>query len=184
MIHCFLFLLYVSTIILLTLPFLLTGSISFCFKTLKRHVWTVQWLPYSLFFKFSGQESFSFQAFFCCCFSSLNFIACMLKCILFHCWRDLFESCCFSCFNYSVMLNCILFLCWRKLFESSASMNTTAVKSLMSALHQLSSQHISGRSQLSGQQIVSISFSVERMASILVNNLHSGFFLYLEHSFR
>jgi len=120
----------------------------------------------------------------CCCFSSLNFIACMLKCILFHCWRDLFESCCFSCFNYSVMLNCILFLCWRKLFESSASMNTTAVKSLMSALHQLSSQHISGRSQLSGQQIGSISFSVERMASILINNLHSGFFLYLEHSFR
>ncbi|RLN22029.1 hypothetical protein C2845_PM07G24560 [Panicum miliaceum] len=59
-----------------------------------------------------------------------------------------------------------------QLFESSALMNIAAVKSLLSALHQLSSQHISGSSQLSGQQIGSISFSVERMASILVNNLH------------
>ncbi|CAL4973786.1 unnamed protein product [Urochloa decumbens] len=59
-----------------------------------------------------------------------------------------------------------------QLFESSALMNIAAVKSLLSALHQLSSQHISGNSQLSGQQIGSISFSVERMTSILVNNLH------------
>ncbi|XP_039808761.1 protein MON2 homolog isoform X2 [Panicum virgatum] len=59
-----------------------------------------------------------------------------------------------------------------QLFESSALMNIAAVKSLLSALHQLSSQHISGSSQLSGQQIGSISFSVERMASILINNLH------------
>ncbi|VAH80547.1 unnamed protein product [Triticum turgidum subsp. durum] len=51
-------------------------------------------------------------------------------------------------------------------------MNVAAVKSLLSALHQLSSQHISGNSQLSGQQIGSIAFSVERMTSILVNNLH------------
>lgn len=59
-----------------------------------------------------------------------------------------------------------------QLFESSALMNIAAVKSLLSALHQLSSQHISGNSQLSGQQIGSIAFSVERMMSILVNNLH------------
>ncbi|TVU34939.1 hypothetical protein EJB05_16797 [Eragrostis curvula] len=59
-----------------------------------------------------------------------------------------------------------------QLFESSALMNIAAVKSLLSALHQLSSQHISGNSQLSGQQIGCISFSVERMTSILVNNLH------------
>nr|CAB3474415.1 unnamed protein product [Digitaria exilis] len=58
------------------------------------------------------------------------------------------------------------------LFESSALMNIAAVKSLLSALHQLSSQHMSGSSPLSGQQIGSISFSVERMTSILVNNLH------------
>ncbi|VAH64546.1 unnamed protein product [Triticum turgidum subsp. durum] len=51
-------------------------------------------------------------------------------------------------------------------------MNVAAVKSLLSALHQLSSQHISGNSQLSGQQIGSIAFSVERMTSILINNLH------------
>ncbi|GJM92979.1 hypothetical protein PR202_ga09489 [Eleusine coracana subsp. coracana] len=69
------------------------------------------------------------------------------------------------------MLNYILFLLL-KLFESSALMNIAAVKSLLSALHQLSSQHISGNSQLSGQQIGCISFSVERMTSILVNNLH------------
>ncbi|XP_021311537.1 protein MON2 homolog isoform X3 [Sorghum bicolor] len=59
-----------------------------------------------------------------------------------------------------------------QLFESSALMNIAAVKSLLSALHQLSSQHISGSSQLSVQQIGSISFSVERMTTILVNNLH------------
>ncbi|VAH64541.1 unnamed protein product [Triticum turgidum subsp. durum] len=59
-----------------------------------------------------------------------------------------------------------------QLFESSALMNVAAVKSLLSALHQLSSQHISGNSQLSGQQIGSIAFSVERMTSILINNLH------------
>lgn len=59
-----------------------------------------------------------------------------------------------------------------QLFESSALMNVTAVKSLLSALHQLSSQHISGNSQLSTQQIGSIAFSVEHMTSILVNNLH------------
>ncbi|KAL5227929.1 hypothetical protein ABZP36_016194 [Zizania latifolia] len=59
-----------------------------------------------------------------------------------------------------------------QLFESSALMNIAAVKSLLSALHQLSSQHISGNSQLSGQQIASVAFSVERMTSILVNNLH------------
>ncbi|XP_051226815.1 uncharacterized protein [Lolium perenne] len=59
-----------------------------------------------------------------------------------------------------------------QLFESSSLMNVTAVKSLLSALHQLSSQHISGNSQLSGQQIGSIAFSVEHMTSILVNNLH------------
>ncbi|EMS56673.1 Protein MON2-like protein [Triticum urartu] len=61
-----------------------------------------------------------------------------------------------------------------QLFESSALMNVAAVKSLLSALHQLSSQHISGNSQLSGQQIGSIAFSVERMTSILINNLHRG----------
>ncbi|KAK3162088.1 hypothetical protein QOZ80_1BG0085230 [Eleusine coracana subsp. coracana] len=59
-----------------------------------------------------------------------------------------------------------------QLFESSALMNVAAVKSLLSALHQLSSQHILGNSQLSGQQIGCISFSVERMTSILINNLH------------
>ncbi|CAM0883431.1 unnamed protein product [Alopecurus aequalis] len=59
-----------------------------------------------------------------------------------------------------------------QLFESSALMNVTAVKSLLSALHQLSSQHISGNSQLSSQQIGSVAFSVEHMTSILVNNLH------------
>jgi hypothetical protein len=63
-----------------------------------------------------------------------------------------------------------------QLFESSALMNVTAVKSLLSALHQLSSQHLSGNSQLSGQQIGSIAFSVEHMTSILVNNLHRGCF--------
>lgn len=50
-----------------------------------------------------------------------------------------------------------------QLFESSALMNVTAVKSLLSALHQLSSQHISGNSQLSSQQIGSIAFSVEQI---------------------
>lgn len=78
------------------------------------------------------------------------------------------------------MLNGIIVLCWRKLFESSALMNIAAVKSLLSALHQLSSQHISGNSQLSGQQIGSVTFSVERMTSILVNNLHRACYLCLD----
>jgi len=82
------------------------------------------------------------------------------------------------------MLNRIFVSLLRKLFESSALMNIAAVKSLLSALHQLSSQHISGSSQLSVQQIGSISFSVERMTTILVNNLHRRCFLYLEHSCR
>ncbi|XP_010256047.1 PREDICTED: protein MON2 homolog isoform X2 [Nelumbo nucifera] len=63
-----------------------------------------------------------------------------------------------------------------QLFESSALMHISAVKSLLSALHQLSSQCMPGNSssfsQTSNQQIGSISFCVERMVSILVNNLH------------
>ncbi|KAK1288620.1 hypothetical protein QJS10_CPB19g01189 [Acorus calamus] len=62
-----------------------------------------------------------------------------------------------------------------QLFESSALMHITAVKSLLSALHQLSCQCASGPSssgQTSSQQIGSVSFAVERMTSILVNNLH------------
>ncbi|KAJ4816243.1 ARM repeat superfamily protein [Rhynchospora pubera] len=53
-----------------------------------------------------------------------------------------------------------------QLFESSALMNVSAVKSLLSALRQLSSQYISG------QNIGSVSFSVQRMTTILVNNLN------------
>ncbi|XP_078175701.1 ARM repeat superfamily protein isoform X2 [Carex rostrata] len=53
-----------------------------------------------------------------------------------------------------------------QLFESSALMNVYAVKSLLSALCQLSSQFISG------QNIGSVSFSVQRMTTILLNNLH------------
>ncbi|XP_020087242.1 protein MON2 homolog isoform X3 [Ananas comosus] len=59
-----------------------------------------------------------------------------------------------------------------QLFESSAMMHVSAVKSLLTALRQLSSQCLSGNSQLLGQHIGTVVFSVERMASILVNNLH------------
>lgn len=52
-------------------------------------------------------------------------------------------------------------------------MHVSAVKSLLTALRQLSSQCLSGNSQLLGQHIGTVVFSVERMASILVNNLHS-----------
>lgn len=66
-----------------------------------------------------------------------------------------------------------------KLFESSALMNISAVKSLLSALCQLSHQCVaeaaSGFGQASSQKIGSISFSVERIISILVNNLHSKY---------
>lgn len=58
-------------------------------------------------------------------------------------------------------------------------MHISAVKSLLSALCQLSHQCVtdvvSGLGQASGQKIGSISFSVERMISILVNNLHSKY---------
>ncbi|KAJ3696126.1 hypothetical protein LUZ60_001503 [Juncus effusus] len=53
-----------------------------------------------------------------------------------------------------------------QLFESSALMNVSAVNSLLSALRQLSSQFISG------QNVASVAFSVQRMTTILVNNLH------------
>ncbi|XP_042513144.1 protein MON2 homolog isoform X2 [Macadamia integrifolia] len=63
-----------------------------------------------------------------------------------------------------------------QLFESSALMHISAVKSLLSALCQLSNQYMPGNSsgfgQTSSQQVGTISFSVERMISILVNNLH------------
>ncbi|WOL08916.1 hypothetical protein Cni_G17669 [Canna indica] len=59
-----------------------------------------------------------------------------------------------------------------QLFESSALMHVSAVKSLLSALCQLSSQCSSGNSQTASQQISGVAFSVERMTSILVNNLH------------
>ncbi|KAJ8760664.1 hypothetical protein K2173_017642 [Erythroxylum novogranatense] len=63
-----------------------------------------------------------------------------------------------------------------QLFESSALMHISAVKSLLFALRQLSHQSMSGTSGGFGptlsQKIGSISFSVERMISILVNNLH------------
>ncbi|KAF4374415.1 hypothetical protein G4B88_026302 [Cannabis sativa] len=63
-----------------------------------------------------------------------------------------------------------------QLFESSALMHISAVKSLLSALRQLSEQCISGSSSGAGpsssQKLGSITFSVERMISILVNNLH------------
>lgn len=63
-----------------------------------------------------------------------------------------------------------------QLFESSALMHISAVKSLLSALRQLSHQCMIGTSSsfgpTSSQKIGSISFSVERMISILVNNLH------------
>ncbi|XP_024026387.1 protein MON2 homolog [Morus notabilis] len=63
-----------------------------------------------------------------------------------------------------------------QLFESSALMHISAVKSLLSALRQLSEQCVSATSIVSGptssQKLGSITFSVERMISILVNNLH------------
>ncbi|XP_019439975.1 PREDICTED: protein MON2 homolog [Lupinus angustifolius] len=63
-----------------------------------------------------------------------------------------------------------------QLFESSALMHISAVKSLLSALCQLSHQCMLGTSSGLGptasQKIGSISFSVERMISILVNNVH------------
>ncbi|XP_020540275.1 protein MON2 homolog isoform X1 [Jatropha curcas] len=63
-----------------------------------------------------------------------------------------------------------------QLFESSALMRISAVKSLLSALRQLSHQCMCDASGGFGpavnQKIGSISFSVERMISILVNNLH------------
>ncbi|KAM7273445.1 hypothetical protein ACFE04_028109 [Oxalis oulophora] len=67
-----------------------------------------------------------------------------------------------------------------QLFESSALMHITAVQSLLSALRLLSDQCIAGSSsgfgQSSNQKIGSISFSVERMISILINNLHSMYY--------
>ncbi|GAB2287397.1 hypothetical protein Dimus_021775 [Dionaea muscipula] len=63
-----------------------------------------------------------------------------------------------------------------QLFESSALMHISAVKSLLSALGQLSQQCLQGSSSNVGlsstQRTGSISFSVDRMISILVNNLH------------
>ncbi|GMN25335.1 hypothetical protein TIFTF001_000898 [Ficus carica] len=63
-----------------------------------------------------------------------------------------------------------------QLFESSALMHISAVKSLLSALRQLSEQCVYTASSTSGpassQKLGSITFSVERMISILVNNLH------------
>ncbi|KAE8010084.1 hypothetical protein FH972_006478 [Carpinus fangiana] len=63
-----------------------------------------------------------------------------------------------------------------QLFESSALMHLSAIKSLLSALHQLSHQCVAVASSAFGpassQKFGSISFSVERMVSILVNNLH------------
>ncbi|KAL2942428.1 Protein MON2-like protein [Bienertia sinuspersici] len=63
-----------------------------------------------------------------------------------------------------------------QLFESSALMHISAVKSLVSALCQLSQQSLPGTASgfpaSSSQKIGSISFSVERMISILVNNVH------------
>ncbi|KAL0890802.1 hypothetical protein Bca101_014785 [Brassica carinata] len=63
-----------------------------------------------------------------------------------------------------------------QLFESSALMHVSAVKSLLSALHMLSHQSMTetsgGVSSTSSKKIGSISFSVDRMISVLVNNLH------------
>lgn len=60
-------------------------------------------------------------------------------------------------------------------------MHVSAVKSLLSALHMLSHQSMTETagsvSSASSKQIGSISFSVDRMISILVNNLHSMFFI-------
>nr|XP_027114416.1 protein MON2 homolog isoform X2 [Coffea arabica] len=63
-----------------------------------------------------------------------------------------------------------------QLFESSALMHVSAVKSLLSALRQLSHQYMFATSgslaQASNQKFGTISFAVERMLTILVNNLH------------
>lgn len=60
-------------------------------------------------------------------------------------------------------------------------MQVSSVKSLLSALHMLSHQSMTETSgsvsSASSKQIGSISFSVDRMISILVNNLHSMFFI-------
>ncbi|CAI9102822.1 OLC1v1001167C1 [Oldenlandia corymbosa var. corymbosa] len=63
-----------------------------------------------------------------------------------------------------------------QLFESSALMTVPAVKSLISALRQLSHQYMTATSgslsQASNQKLGSIGFAVERLLTILVNNLH------------
>ncbi|KAI5676522.1 hypothetical protein M9H77_07472 [Catharanthus roseus] len=65
-----------------------------------------------------------------------------------------------------------------QLFESSAMMHVSAVKSLLSALRQLSHQcmtmatNLGSSGQASNHKIGNISFAVERMLTILVNNLH------------
>lgn len=63
-----------------------------------------------------------------------------------------------------------------QLFESSALMHVAAVKSLLSALRQLSHQcmsaAVSSFGPPSSQKSGSICFSLERMLSILVNNMH------------
>ncbi|KAM1468445.1 hypothetical protein ACFX2I_033404 [Malus domestica] len=63
-----------------------------------------------------------------------------------------------------------------QLFESSALMHISAVKSLLSALCQLLQQCMagitSGTVPTSSQKVDNINFSVERIISILVNNLH------------
>ncbi|KAG9451995.1 hypothetical protein H6P81_004899 [Aristolochia fimbriata] len=75
----------------------------------------------------------------------------------------------FSDFNILSSLN-------SQLFESSALMHISAVKALLSALCQLSHQYacgnLSGVGQASTQQTGNVTFSVERMTSVLKNNLH------------
>lgn len=65
-------------------------------------------------------------------------------------------------------------------------MHISAVKSLLSALRQLSNQHVpgslSGLGQTSSLQIGSITFSVERMITILVNNLNSMWLFFIMHT--
>ncbi|XP_051116570.1 uncharacterized protein LOC127241447 isoform X2 [Andrographis paniculata] len=63
-----------------------------------------------------------------------------------------------------------------QLFESSGMMHVSAVRSILSALRQLSRQcmaaTLSSTGQASNQKLGSISFSIERIISVLVNNLH------------
>ncbi|KAL9687201.1 hypothetical protein QQ045_031599 [Rhodiola kirilowii] len=63
-----------------------------------------------------------------------------------------------------------------QLFESSALMHISSVKSLLSALRQLSLQSMHGASANVGpgssQKVGNIKFSVERMISIIVNNIY------------